>query len=84
MAKRLDSRYHPGRRSGGCWVKTKHRTRSRLRVGGWIARPDGRIDQLLVGHPLADGGLVYAGRGAADLNGAHRQAPPPLPGDVGL
>ncbi|MGH2888685.1 MAG: DNA polymerase ligase N-terminal domain-containing protein, partial [Solirubrobacteraceae bacterium] len=35
VAKRLDSRYEPGRRSGG-WCKIKHTRRQELVVGGWL------------------------------------------------
>ena len=35
VAKRLDSRYEPGRRSGA-WEKIKNRNRQELVIGGWL------------------------------------------------
>ena len=63
VAKRLDSRYEPGRRSGG-WIKIKHTRRQELVIGGWLpgeGRRTDRIGALLMGH-FVDGGLRYAGR----------------------
>jgi bifunctional non-homologous end joining protein LigD len=52
VAKRLDSRYEPGRRSGA-WLKIKHTRRQEMVIGGW-ARGQGRrrerIGALLAGH----------------------------------
>jgi bifunctional non-homologous end joining protein LigD len=63
VAKRLDSTYEPGRRSGG-WLKIKHRLRQELVIGGWIpgeGRRAQRIGALLVGaHD--DGGFRCVGR----------------------
>jgi bifunctional non-homologous end joining protein LigD len=63
VAKRLDCRYEPGRRSGG-WVKVKNTLRQELVIGGWLpgeGRRQTRIGALLVGY--YDGSeLVYAGR----------------------
>ena len=62
VAKRLDSRYEPGKRPG-TWRKVKNIRRQEAVIGGW--RPgkgnrSGQIGSLLVGvHE--DGGLVYAG-----------------------
>lgn len=64
MAKALDGRYEPGRRSGG-WLKIKNGFRQELVVGGWMPGTRGRtgsVGSLLVGHYDADGTLVYAGR----------------------
>src|SRR3989442_13119379 len=36
MAKKLDSRYEPGKRSGA-WQKIKNRNRPELANGGWLA-----------------------------------------------
>jgi bifunctional non-homologous end joining protein LigD len=63
IAKRLDSRYEPGRRSGG-WLKVKHTMRQELVIGGWIpgeGRRSDRIGALLMGY-YRDGAFVYAGR----------------------
>ena len=63
VAKRLDSRYEPGRRSA-CWRKIKNIRRQELVIGGWLpgeGRRAERIGALLVGvHE--DGALRYAGR----------------------
>lgn len=72
IAKRLGSRYEPGRRSSD-WRKIKVRSRQELVVGGWLPGQGNRADtfgSLLVGyypHDLAttertSGALVYAGR----------------------
>jgi bifunctional non-homologous end joining protein LigD len=63
MAKRLGSRYEPGRRSGA-WVKVKHTLRQELVIGGWLpgeGRRAERIGALLMGY-YRDTTLVYAGR----------------------
>lgn len=62
VAKRLDSRYEPGKRSGS-WRKVKNMHRQEAVIGGW--RPGkgnrtGQIGSLLVGVQ-EPGGLVYAG-----------------------
>ena len=59
VAKRLDSRYEPGRRSA-CWVKVKNKQRGEFTVIGWLpgeGKRRSRIGALLV----ADGDR-YAGR----------------------
>lgn len=63
VAKRLDSRYEPGRRSPA-WRKTKVRRRQEFVVGGWHGGEGGRagrIGSLLLGY-FEDGGLRYAGK----------------------
>jgi len=62
LAKRLDSRYEPGKRPG-TWRKVKNIKRQEAVIGGW--RPgkgnrSGQIGSLLVGVQ-EDGGLAYAG-----------------------
>ncbi len=63
MAKGLESRYEPGRRSGA-WVKVKNRNRQELVIGGWLegeGKRQGYPGALLVGYH--DGGkLIYAGK----------------------
>jgi bifunctional non-homologous end joining protein LigD len=63
MAKRVQSRYEPGRRSQS-WLKIKNRRGQHVVVGGWKlgegARA-GRIGSLLVGVHDDAGALVYAG-----------------------
>jgi bifunctional non-homologous end joining protein LigD len=64
IAKRLDSFYEPGRRSGA-WVKVKNKRRQELVVGGWMpgeGKRESSIGALLVGYHDADGALRYAGR----------------------
>jgi bifunctional non-homologous end joining protein LigD len=51
VAKRLDSRYEPGRRSGA-WLKVKNTARQELVIGGWLpgeGRRKRRIGALLMG-----------------------------------
>jgi bifunctional non-homologous end joining protein LigD len=63
IAKRLGSRYEPGRRSGA-WLKVKHTLRQEFVIAGWLpgeGRRAERIGALLVGYNR-DGQLVYAGR----------------------
>jgi bifunctional non-homologous end joining protein LigD len=65
VAKRLDSRYLPGRRSRA-WLKVKNVQRQELVVGGWLpgrGRREGTLGALLVGYHDEDhAGLRYAGR----------------------
>jgi bifunctional non-homologous end joining protein LigD len=67
VAKRLDSRYLPGRRSRA-WLKVKNIRSQELVIGGWLpgqGRRAGTIGAILVGyHEDADGArrLRYAGR----------------------
>jgi bifunctional non-homologous end joining protein LigD len=63
VAKRLDSRYEPGKR-GGAWLKVKNHARQELVIGGWVpgeGRRRNRIGALLVGFH-EDGDLRYAGK----------------------
>ena len=63
VAKRLDSRYEPGRR-GGAWVKVKNTHREELVIGGWLpgeGRRSERIGALLMGY-YEDAHFRYAGR----------------------
>lgn len=56
VAKRLDSRYEPGQRSGA-WVKVKFQPSQDFVIGGFL--PDGnRIESLIVG--VYDGGKLIA------------------------
>jgi bifunctional non-homologous end joining protein LigD len=64
VAKRLDSTYQPGRRSGS-WVKVKRPGRQEFVVGGWLAGKgtrSRRIGALLLGVNDAGGSLRYVGR----------------------
>ena len=63
IAKRLDSVYEPGRRSGA-WLKVKNRLRQEFVIGGWVegeGRRQGLPGALLVGY-YKDGQLVYASK----------------------
>ena len=63
MAKRLTSRYRPGRRSPD-WVKVKNIRTQEVVVGGWSpgkGRRSGTIGSLLLGLP-GEGGLSYIGQ----------------------
>jgi bifunctional non-homologous end joining protein LigD len=67
VAKRLDSRYLPGRRTRA-WLKVKNLRSQELVVGGWLpgqGRRAGTIGAILVGYHEYEGdgqGLRYAGR----------------------
>ena len=65
VAKRLDSRYEPGRRTGA-WIKIKHTRRQELIICGWLpgeGRRTDRIGALLMGYwTRPPGRLRYAGR----------------------
>jgi bifunctional non-homologous end joining protein LigD len=63
IAKRLDSKYTPGRRTHS-WVKVKNVRRTDVVIGGWLegeGRRGGRLGALVVGYH-EDGALKYAGR----------------------
>lgn len=62
VAKKLDSRYEPGRRSR-CWLKLKNHRRQEFVVGGWTVGEGSRSERfgsLMVGVYEGDE-LVYAG-----------------------
>jgi bifunctional non-homologous end joining protein LigD len=64
VAKRLDSRYTPGGRSGG-WLKIKNSQRQELVIGGWTEGKGSRtkgIGALHLGVHDEHGELQYAGR----------------------
>ncbi|MGH9069804.1 MAG: non-homologous end-joining DNA ligase [Acidimicrobiales bacterium] len=69
VAKRLDSRYLPGKRSA-LWLKLKHRHQSEFVVGGWL-RGSGRrattLGALLVGYHSGND-LCFAGRVGTGFN----------------
>jgi bifunctional non-homologous end joining protein LigD len=72
VAKRLDSRYEPGKRSGA-WVKVKNARRQEFVVGGWQPGEGGRtgtIGSLLIGYYNDNGELHYAGKVGSGLSGA--------------
>ena len=64
IAKRLDSKYEPGRRTPA-WLKIKHTARQEVVVGGWVpgdGKRRDRIGALLVGVREDDGSLRHVGR----------------------
>ena len=64
MAKKLDSKYEPGRRSGA-WLKVKNRYRQELVIGGWLegeGKRRGYPGALLAGYYDKDKKFVYAGK----------------------
>jgi bifunctional non-homologous end joining protein LigD len=70
MAKRMDSTYEPGVRSGA-WVKVKRVGRQELVVGGWMPGKGKRRDTigaLLLGVYEPDGALRYVGRVGSGLS----------------
>jgi bifunctional non-homologous end joining protein LigD len=63
VAKRLSSRYEPGRRSSG-WIKVKNICEQDVVIGGWApgeGRRGGRVGALVTGV-YENGRLVYAGK----------------------
>jgi bifunctional non-homologous end joining protein LigD len=63
VAKRRDSPYRPGRRSGD-WIKVKNIRTQEVVLGGWTegkGARQGSIGALLLGLPAADG-LKYVGK----------------------
>jgi bifunctional non-homologous end joining protein LigD len=63
VAKALDSRYFPGKRSD-CWLKVKNLRTQEVIIGGWKpgeGRRTNLIGSLLVGVPDKNGKLMYAG-----------------------
>ena len=63
MAKKLDSPYEPGKRSG-VWFKVKNHYRQELVIGGWLegeGKRQGHPGALLVGY-YDSGKFVYAGK----------------------
>ena len=64
VAKKLDSKYEPGKRTGA-WIKVKNHNRQELVIGGWLegeGKRRGFPGALLVGYNDKDGKLVYAGK----------------------
>ncbi len=64
VAKRLDSAYEPGRRSGA-WIKVKNVTRQEVVIGGWSpgeGNREGKLGSICVGVHDEEGELRYAGK----------------------
>ena len=62
VAKRRDSRYECGKRTGA-WIKHKHRRHGTFVVGGWMPQTSdaSRIGSLLIGELDEAGRLVFRG-----------------------
>jgi bifunctional non-homologous end joining protein LigD len=73
VSKKLDSRYHFGRRTTD-WLKFPHRNTESYVVGGWRLETDSssRLGALLVGEPGPDG-ISYRGRIGSGLAGREGQ-----------
>ncbi|SOD73172.1 bifunctional non-homologous end joining protein LigD [Jatrophihabitans sp. GAS493] len=90
VAKRGDSRYHPGARSAD-WVKVKFIQRSEFVVIGWESAGDSasRLSSLVLGY-FADGRLRVAGKVGSGLTNATARAlqgqlvTDPRPAELGL
>jgi bifunctional non-homologous end joining protein LigD len=78
VAKRLDSRYLPGRRSRA-WLKVKNTRSQELVIGGWLrgqGSREGTIGAILVGYHEGQDGerrLRYAGRVGSGFTEAELQ-----------
>jgi bifunctional non-homologous end joining protein LigD len=73
VSKKLDSRYHFGRRTTD-WLKFPHRNSGSYVVGGWRLETDSssRLGALLVGEPGPEG-ISYRGRIGSGLAGREGQ-----------
>ena len=88
VAKRLDSRYEPGRRTGA-WIKVKNTRRQELVIGGWLPGEGrrSRSDRRAPGRATSTAtSLRYAGRVGTgftepDARSAGRSACQPLQRD---
>lgn len=75
IAKRLSSRYRPGRRSRD-WLKVKNIRRQEFVIGGWLPGEGGLtgdLGALAVGYYDEGGALRYAGRVGTGFNLAERR-----------
>ena len=73
VSKKVDSRYHPGRRTPD-WLKFPNRPSQSYVVGGWRYETDStsRVGALLVGEPGPEG-LLYRGRVGSGIAGRRGQ-----------
>jgi DNA ligase D-like protein (predicted ligase) len=72
VAKRLDSRYESGRRSGA-WVKVKAPRTALCLVLGWVPDETGDLKSLVVGAPDDRGALACVGRVGSGLTESLRR-----------
>jgi bifunctional non-homologous end joining protein LigD len=80
VAKRRDSVYEPGRRSGA-WIKIKNVNREELVIGGWVpgtGRRRDRIGALLVGAHDEAGERTDGGDGDREQRAGRQQPGRPL------
>jgi bifunctional non-homologous end joining protein LigD len=80
VAKRLDGRYEPGRRSP-LWRKIKLIARQEFVIGGWAPERSGaagRVGSLLLGYYDCHGRLCYAGSVGTGWNQADQERLAPL------
>src|SRR6202163_2242274 len=76
MAKKLDSIYEPGKRTGA-WVKVKNRMGQELVIAGWLegeGKRRGYPGALLVGYYDKDKKFVYAGKVGTGFTDADRKS----------
>lgn len=76
VAKRLDSKYTPGRRSPA-WLKIKTVLRQEFVIGGWVPERTGlagRVGALLIGYHDVTGSIRYAGKVGTGLSGSDHVA----------
>jgi len=71
VAKRLDSRYVPGRRTDD-WVKIKRRSEVHCAVIGYIPKGDDDLKSLVLATDLGDG-LRFVGRVGSGLQDVQRE-----------
>lgn len=75
VAKRLASRYEPGKRTRD-WLKIKNWARQEFAIGGWLEGESGLrgfLGALTVGYYDDTGALRYAGRVGTGMTLAHRR-----------
>jgi bifunctional non-homologous end joining protein LigD len=71
VAKRLDSRYLPGRRSRA-WLKHKHWRSENLIVTGWRPGTRHAPDTVFLARLASDGTLTHAGQAAYGIDGPRK------------
>jgi bifunctional non-homologous end joining protein LigD len=72
VAKRLDGRYEPGKRTG-TWLKIKNQQRQEFVIGGWVpgaGKRAGKIGALVIGYWDRDN-FVSAGKVGTGFTEAH-------------
>jgi bifunctional non-homologous end joining protein LigD len=72
VAKRLDQRYEPWKRSNS-WLKHKHRCRERFLISGYVPSQPGQMESFTLLRTRADGQLEPAGSASFGLDGETRE-----------